>query len=108
VANHVQFQVADDPANHSAISDRPIGRCRRLSSLSAQAHQTKNRCRANLRFRSGILMPNLHRRDKSLLSRQVVGQCEFGIKRESSIDEDPNLNKLQSVVNVFRCTVESK
>ena len=108
MANHVQFQVADDPANHSAISDRPIGRCRRLSSLSAQAHQTKNRCRANLRFRSGILMPNLHRRDKSLLSRQVVGQCEFGIKRESSIDEDPNLNKLQSVVNVFRCTVESK
>ena len=109
MANHVQFQVADDHANHSAISDRPIGRSRRLSSLSAQAHQTKNRCRTNLRFRSGILMPNSHRRDKSLLSRrQVVGQCEFGIKRESSIDEYQNLNKLQSVINVFCCTTESK
>jgi len=83
VAVHGQFQFADDPASHSAISDRPIGRYRRVSSLSAQAHQTKNRCRANLRFTSGIIMPNSHRRDKSLLSRrQVVDQCEFGIKRE--------------------------
>jgi len=107
VANHVQFQVADDPANHRA-SDRPIGRYRRLSSLSAQALQTKNRCRANLRFGPGILMPNSHRRDKSLLLRQVVRQCEFGIKRESSIDDGQNLNKLQSVINVLCCTMESK
>ena len=42
VAVHGQFQLVDDPANHNA-SDRLIGRYRRLSSLSAQAHQTKNR-----------------------------------------------------------------
>jgi len=68
---NVQLQVAGDPANQRA-SDRPIGRYRRLSSLLAQAHQTKTcRCRVNLRFRAKIIMPNSHRRDKCLLSGNV-------------------------------------
>ena len=79
VANHVQFQVADDPANHSAISDRPIGRYRRLSSLSAQAHQTKNRCRTNLRFGSGILLPNSHRRDKLFCCVKLSGSVNLAL-----------------------------
>ena len=76
---NVQLQVAGDPANHRA-TDRPIGRYHRLSSLLAQAKNC--RCRVNLRFRAKIIMPSSHRRDKCLLSRPVVGQCEFAIKPE--------------------------
>jgi len=102
VAVHGQFQFADDPANHSA-SDRPIGRYRRRSSLSAQAHQTKNRCRVQTDVLDPEFLCPVHiAATKSLLSRrQVVGQCEFAIKRESSIDDDQNQNKLQPVINVL-------
>ena len=87
VAVHGQFQFADDPASHSA-SDRPIGRYRRRSSLSAQAHQTKNRCRVQTDVLDPEFLCPIHiAATKSLLSRrQVVGQCDDNDDRLTAFD----------------------